>query len=278
MKLPPILLWVSSLAMGVVSAGAETSSALAPNFYGFQSEQLFAERRSELLPVVSATKRGVYVQTKSGPKRVSYPAVRGSKRQYFMADNLIEIHDQNLDFQFVADGSHQSRAIRQMQGLNFSYDVELSKLRHSSHEDAIARMEEIEMERSEFENLTQEAIEEGPHLRPGLHNILNFTVELEAERDIEDAFCALIINYVGAESYDDPSPKKRKAIRAQFIGDIPGGVRHRTTLKFKLGLAEYDPEDYQLYIYDGDGEPVPTPQSRMLKELTPLEVLDLMDR
>ncbi|MDA7916853.1 hypothetical protein N9B49_01385 [bacterium] len=278
MKLPPIVPWAFALSVGVLTAGAETSSDTLPNFYGFQSEQLFAERRSELLPVVSATKRGVYVQTKSGPKRVSYTAVSGSKRKYFMADNLIEIHDQDLDFQFLDDGNHQTRAMSQMQGLNFSYDVELSKLRHSSHEDAVARMEEIEMERSEYEDLTQEAIEEGPRARPGLHNLLNFTVDLQAERDMEDAFCALVIGYVSAESYDDPNPEKKKMIRAQFIGDIPGGIRHRTLIKFNLGLADFDPEDYQLYIYDGDGEPVPTTQSRMLKELTPQEVLDLMER
>lgn len=278
MNLPSIFPWALALAAGIASAEDESPAAVLPNFYGFQSEQLFAERRSELLPVVSATKRGVYVQTKRGPKRVSFSAVRSSKRKYFMAANLIEIHEQDLDFQFVDDGSYQSRAISQMQGINFGYDVEISKLRHTAGANAEQMIEELEMERSDFEDLTQEAVEEGQRPAPGLNNILNFAIELEAERGIEDAFCALVISYVGAETYHDAEPEKRKAIRVQFIGDIPGGVRHRITLKFDLALAEYDAEDYQLYIYDGDGEPVPTPQSRMLKELTPQEVLDLMER
>ena len=263
--------WVgSSLAM------AESPSARPQNFYGFRSGQLFAERRTEFLPVVSATKRGLYVETKSGPKRVSYRAGVGLKRKFFVAANLIEITHQEANFQFQGDGAYEQAAMSQMQGLDFNYDVQISELRHTPGIDAAEQIQELEAQRIEFRDQTSESLEQGDPRWARLQDTLTLTIQLKAEHDVKNAVCLLIIPYTMADSRGKTEQKTQTALRAQYLGNIPGGVPHETTVQFELRAGVYDPANYQLQFYDGEGDPLPTNESFMLKKLTPEEVLDIL--
>lgn len=273
-----ICLLVFTAWMGSAFALAETPSAPPQNFYGFQSGQLFAERRSEFLPVVSATKRGLYVETKSGPKRVSYRAGVGLKRKFFVAANLIEIKGKEPNFQFLGDGAYEQAAMSQMQGLDFNYDVQISELRHTPGIDAAEQIQELEAERIEFRDQTSESLEEGDPRWASLQDTLTLTIQLQAEHDIEHAVCLLIIPYTTAASRGKTEKKTQTAIRAQYVGDIPGGVPHSVTVQFELRAGVYDPANYQLQFYDGEGDPLPTNESFMLKKLTPEEVLDILGK
>ena len=269
---------VFTVGMGVPLAFAKSSPTSPQNFYGFQSAQLFAERRSELLPVVSTSKRGLYVQTKRGSKRVSYQSKVGLRRKIFVSGNLLEITEQKSNFLYLGDGAYEQNVIRQMQGLDFSYDVQMSELRQVSGGNYTQEMQQLEAERSEYRNLAQESVEEGIPDSDGLHDTLNIEIQMQAEHDVEDAFCVLIIPYITAESRDNTEKKTRTALRVQYLGDIPGGIPHQTSVQFDLSVGEYDPADYQLHFYAGNGQPLPPGQSKMLKKLTPEEVLDILGR
>jgi hypothetical protein len=267
----------------IVSVGSSLAFAESPaispqNFYGFQSEQLFAERRQEFLPVVSATKRGLYVETKSGPKRVSYRTGMGLKRKFFVATNLIEINHQEPNFQFIGDGAYEQAAMSQMQGIDFSYDMEISELRHTPGINTAEEIQKLEAERIEFQDQTTESLEQGDPRWASLQDTLTLSIRMQAEHDIADALCLLVIPYITAESRGKTEKKIQTAIRAHYLGDIPGGVPHQTTVQFELRAGVYDSKDYQLLFYDGDGTPLPTNKSRMLKKLTPDEVLDIFGK
>ena len=278
MKNPLISLLALTVGMGSTLALAESQPAGPVNFYGFQSEQLFAERRSDFHPVDSATKRGLYVETKSGTKRVPYRARIGLKRKFFVATNLIEINHKQPNFQFLGDGSYEQAAMSQMQGLDFSYDVEISELRRTPGINVMEEIQEVETRRIQDRNDTSEFLERGDPRWTSLQDTLTLTLQLQAEHDVDDAICVLIAPYITAESRNKTEKEVQKAIRARYLGDIPGGVPYETTVQFELRTGEYDPEDYQLHFYGGDGEPLPSNESRMLKKLTPEEVLDILGK
>ncbi|GAB5559037.1 MAG: hypothetical protein SynsKO_06840 [Synoicihabitans sp.] len=265
--------------MGACVIFAETASPPPQNHYGFQSSKLFAQRQSEPLPVVSATKRGLFVQPRRGsPKRVSYRAAVGLQQQFFVANNLIEITHQETRLTYRESGAYEQAAVSQMQRLDFTYDVEISEQRQLSGNESAEQIQALEAERSDFRDLTLESVAEGNPEVAGLHNGLTLALTLNAEHAIEDAFCAITINYVTAESRGKADKETRAALHAQYLGDIPGGVPHEVTLRFDLAPGEYDTSSYQLLLYRGDAQPLPTKDSKYLKELTPAEVLDLLER
>ena len=278
MKNQTICMLAFAAWMGIPVVEAESPPSVPSNFYGFQSEELFAERRSELLPVVSATKRGLYVETQNGAKRVSYQAKVGIRRKYFIAGNLIEITHQKPNFQFLGDGAYEQNAVSQMQGLDFSYDVQISELRQVSGSDYAQKIQELEAERSDYRDQTSESIEEGAPRMAGLHDTLNLELQLQAEHDVEDAFCILIISYTTDQSRGKTDKKVQTALRARYLGDIPGGAPHQATVQFELSAGEYEPADYRLLFYAGNGQPLPTNESNKLKKLTAEEVIDTMGR
>ena len=265
--------------LGVCAAHSETAPPLPQNFYGFQSSQLFAQRHSEPFPVASANKRGLYVEVKKGStKRVSYRAAVGLLKKFFVADNLIKITGQETRFGYREDGAYEQAAISQMQGIDFSYDVEISELRQLSGNEYGERIQEMEAERSDYRDLTLESVVEGDPKVSGLQNTLTLSLSLQAEHDVKDAFCAFTISYITAESRGKANQETRTALHAQYLGDIPGGVPHEVSIQVDLAAGEYDSSDYQLLFYSGDAQPLPTDKSKHLKELTPAEVVDLLER
>ncbi len=258
-------LFVCIIATHGIAADSEQISNEDSGYHAFLGARIFARYNSEMFPVVSADRKGIYLDIgKRAPKRVRWSTPCLAKPVTSASDNLVKAEEFNYTFYYRKDAYQEERAyddIREKER-ETSFQIGLLGSPNGSTSDQI---EELELERDEFVDQMESAIEKDELLQDGFADSVNVSIKLTPSSDIEEAFCAVMADYNRIDG------QRRVAVKVQRIGEMLGDIPKDLSLSFLLVEGDYKQSRLEFFLFSGDGSPIPTTLSRGLRKLTKTE-------
>ncbi len=242
------------------------SKEIRSGYYSFLGAEILAKHKSQMLPIAFANKKGVFVDTAKGIKRRPWSVTCSAMPEVSISNTLVHVESIEYSFLFLKSSSQEEGAYSAIENKDREIDFKIAAIdRHSAN--SADKIEQLELERDEYEDDIQDMILEGRFDVEGHADSISMKLHLIAPVDIEDAFCAVI---VGHHTIDGQS--QRFAIGIQKLGHLMQNIPETTEFTVILGEGDYSKPSVDLFVYAGSGSPIATTASRELKELSAEEL------
>ena len=261
---------------GALAQGAPSPDQSGTGVFEFSTMTVFKEFKKQSLPVVSADRRGVFIQTDKGLKRQKY----GSKGLTFrptQARSSVLVRATDIDFELanLAAERRQATAAGALeegarQAQNYSDRVNTaSEARQSvllgpgdsaesvtsDSADAWENAENIRAASARFSGTYQAA------------DKIFFEYTLVPNRRIENVSAALVLRHTVVDNRGDPTQRKLTLLGLEKVGDLEAGEPNQA--KFALSFTErfLSNLSVQIYLFDGEMNPVASNLAGPIREL-----------
>lgn len=251
----------------------------ASGYYIFSTADLVAAYKSAYLPVLSGDKRGVYVETGKGIKRIRYSSDCRLFPQSGIADQIVEISDTDYGFLNLRQSKIESSAMSDMMRAEVGTEIEIltkgggmttAPSSGLSAEDEIV-VEGLEANQRHINSVVQESFENDSFNRGVLTDLIDVKFKLTPERDVKNAYCALIVRYFRIDARNSNKPVAGKFVRMKGLGDLDAGRPNNIKFRYPLPEGIVSEDDIELLLFSGDGKALATNQSKNLRPLTVAE-------
>ena len=278
MRLSSALVGLFSVAWPF-SASAERGKDGESSYYVFSSGHLVAGYKSGYLPVLYGDKRGVYVDTDRGIKRLRYSAACKLIPKVGISDQVVTIAEAKYGFDNLKQSRLESDAVSEM--MKNEAATERSILMKGGGiagmppeglseeiQSEINQMKEVQSETNEF---VQESLENDAYGRGELSDIINVRFNLFPEKDVDNVYCAMVVRYLQRDPKNPSQFSRAKVARMKKIGNLDTGRPNKVRFSYPLPEGFVNDRGIELFFFSGDGKPLATNQSRNLRPLTPEE-------
>jgi len=266
---------IGSLAIAF-SAFADDTVARESGYYAFISGDLVAAYKSGFLPVLSGDKKGVYVDTDRGIKRIRYSAECRLIPSLGISDQIITITDAKYGFdnlrQSQLEASAMTEVMREEAAVERTALLRGGGIAGSPPEGPseevqadIDEMKEIQSENSEF---VRESLEDDAYSRGELSDLINVRFDLLPETDLKNAYCAMVVRYLQKDDSNSGKFAKVKMVRMKKIGNLDTGRPNKVRFSYPLSEGFVNDNGIEIFLFSGDGTPLATNLSRNLRPLT----------
>jgi len=283
-----LVVWLQFSVLGAISSAQEDAGDTS-GYFMFLGAELRAEFRSRLLPVLSADRKGLYVDNVKGIKRVRYGARCALEPTVSLSTSIAQIEGLDLNFSNRAQTRRESQALAAMQSAANVSESNVARVNQNiegveadmasgviSREQGEAQIQNLEVESSDIqqsqqnlEDFTQDALAGGDFAPDGVNDTVHLKMDVVSSEDLANAYCAVVLKYVEntAIARLKEGPSVRVFIRK--VGDLQAEIPQRVRFSASLGSeGVYNDAEVELYLFAGDGRPIATNLSRGLKMLT----------
>lgn len=250
----------------VVSAQDPTESLNEESgYYTFRGADILAKYGSKAHPIVSADKKGVYLDIgKKNPKRVRWDTQCMAKPRIGVSNTFVKAEGLNYDFFYRNDGDQEERAYDAIRDKERETSFKIGMLgstgsNGTSNSDEIAA---LESERDEFVNQMETIIDDDDLKQEGHADSINLELTLTPSIDIPEAFCAVMADYYRLDG------QRRVAVKVHRLGDLLQDIPESVSFSLLLAEGDYQKSRVELFLFTGDGDPLPTTLSRGLRMLS----------
>lgn len=267
--------FIGSLSVAVafsVSAADDSESG----YYAFTSGHLVAAYKSGFLPVLSGDKRGVYIDTDLGIKRIRYSTECKLLPKLVISDQLVTISDVKYGFDNLRQSQLEARAMTESMRNEAATERTIllrgggiagSPPEGPSEEvqAQIDEMKEVQAENSEFikESLEQDAYSQGE-----LSDLINVRFSLLPESELENVYCAMLVRYLRRDGNNSGKLAKVQIVGMKKIGNLDMGRPKKVRFSHPLPEGYVNDKGIEILLFSGDGKPLATNLSRNLRPLT----------
>ncbi|MDA7641059.1 hypothetical protein N8787_05410 [Opitutaceae bacterium] len=266
---------IGSLAIAVavsVSAADDSESG----YYAFSSGDLVAAYKSGFLPVLSGDKKGVYVDTDRGIKRISYSTECRLLPKLLISDQVVTISDVKYGFdnlqQSQAEASAMTETMRNEAATERTILMRGGGIAGSPpegpSEEVQAQIDEMKTLQKENSEFVKESLENDAYYRGELCDIINVRFNLLPETDLENVYCVMVVRYLQRDFNFAEKYSKARVVRMKKIGNLDTGRPNKVRYSYPLPEGFVNDKGIELFLFYGDGNPLATNLSRNLRQLT----------
>lgn len=257
-----------------VSVGEPASEE--SGFYAFESGRILVSYKSGFLPVLSADKKGIYIETERGLKKVRYSTPCRLFPHTAISDEIVGISEIEFGFDNLKQARLESSAVTDMMMAEAGTEMAIvlkggsvSGVPSASlSEETAAEIKDLR-DRQELDNETmQRSLEEDAYSRGELSDLINVKFRLQSETDLVNVYCAMVVRYV--QSGFDGSKELRKAavVRMKRVGDLDEGIPEKVKFTYPLAEGFVNEAGIDILLFHGESQPLATNLSRGLRSLT----------
>lgn len=244
--------------------------------FEFSTMAVFKEFKKQSLPVVSANRRGVFLQTDKGLKRQKY----GSKGLTFrptQARSSVLVRATEIDFElanFAAERRQATVAGALEEGARQAQDYS-DRVNTASE----ARQPALLGPGDSVESVTSDsadARENAENLRAASARFsgtyesadkIFFEYTLVPNNDLENVSAAVVLRHNVLDNHGKPTGRKSTLLSLEKIGDLE--AKEPNEVKFALSFTErlLSGLSVQIYLFDGEMNPVASNLASPIREL-----------
>lgn len=277
---------ISAVKIGILavvvafSVSAADSVVSESGYYAFFSGDLVAAYKSGFLPVLSGDKKGVYIDTGLGIKRVRYSTECRLLPKLVISDKVVTISDVKYGFDNLRQSQLEAGAMTEMMQNELATE-RTALLRGGGIAGAppggpseevqaeINEMKEVQAKNSEF---VKESLENDAYSRGAFSDLINVKFNLFSETDLENVYCAMAVRYLRRDRNNSEKLAKAQMVRIKKIGNLNTGRPNKVRFSYALPEGFANDNGIELFLFTGDGKPIATNLSRNLRPLTVAEL------
>lgn len=282
---------IRAVKIGILSVAVALSSSAADSvvgengYYAFSSGDLVAAYKSGFLPVLSGDKKGVYIDTKLGIKRVRYSTECRLIPKLAFSNQFVTISDVKYGFDNLRQSQLEASAMTESMR-NEAATERTAILRgggiagsppEGPSEEIQAEIDELREVQAENSEFVKESLEQDAYSRGQLSDIINVRFNLLPETNLENVFCAMIVRYLRSDQDNSGKLAKVQVSRLKKIGNLNTGRPNKVRFSYALPEGYANDNGIELFLFTGDGEPIATNLSRNLRPLTELERIKVLN-
>jgi len=265
-----------------------TSGEKDSGYYLFLGADLRAKHKSGLQPIMSANRRGIFIDTEKGLKRVPWKTPCTLAPKISLSGELIAIEDVSYDFVFRKRGQLESNAMRDQQRMESGTEVGISKLNaelnmnpnmSDDERDQIEQqISDLRDNQQDFDEFVQDEIDGDKFDSDTLDDSIYLSMNVTPTIDLKNAFCAMVITF---KKYDQRAGKvagKGVIVRVWKMGDLMADIPSKVKMDAQLVMGVYDESTFEFFMFNGDGKPIATNLSRGLQMLTVDQLKEFRER
>ncbi len=248
--------------------------------YVFSGGYLMAEYKSGFLPVLSGDKKGVYIETEKGVKRVRYSNECRLVPNDFISDKIVKILDSKFGFDNLRQSQLETNAMSESMRNEVGTQAEIilkgggiaGAPTEGLSEERQAEIDALKKAQEDHSNLVKESLEDDAYTRGELSDLINVKLELLSEWDLENVYCVMVVNYLRRSGPSFNQYSKSQIVRMKKIGHLAAGISSKVKFAYKLPEGYVNEHGIELVLFTGDGKPLATDQSRNLRRMTMAEL------
>ncbi len=277
---------IKTLIIGILAiavtffASAADRPVSESGHYAFSSGDLVAAYKSGFLPVLSGDKKGVYIDTDRGIKRIRYSTECRLFPKLVISDQVVTISDVKYGFDNLRQSQLEASAMTETMR-NEAATERTILLRGGGIAGAppggpseeiqaeIDEMKEVQSENSEF---VKESLENDAYGRGEFSDIINVKFNLFSETDLKNVYCAMVVRYLQRDRNISEKFSKAQVVRVKKIGNMDTGRPNKVRFSYPLPEGFVNDKGIEIFLFSGEGKPLATNQSRNLQPLTTEEL------
>ncbi|GAB5559028.1 MAG: hypothetical protein SynsKO_06750 [Synoicihabitans sp.] len=263
-----------------VAASADENENHESGYYSFSGGHLIAAYKSEFFPVLSGDRRGVFVDTDQGLKRVRYDSACRLLVKPVVSDRIVEISGIKFGFDNLQHSRNEAAAMSQM--MQDEISTERSILMRGGgiagtppggHDPELqAMLNEMKTVQGENSEFIQETLDNDAYRRGVLSDLINVKFDLLSGDDLEHVYCAMVVRFLRRDQNMEGKFSRTGIVRMKRIGNLSGGKSKRVRFSYPLPEGFVNEHGIELFLYRGDGEPLATNLSKNLRLVDTSEV------
>lgn len=270
---------ISIVIIGMLSAAFAASVSAADSgrrHYAFSSGDLVAAYKSGFLPVLSGDKRGVYVDTGRGIKRIRYSAECRLLPKLGISNQIVTISDAKFGFDNLRQARLETGAVSEMMQNEAATEAAILMKGggiaggppEGLSDEIQAEINEMKTRQAETSEFVKESLEDDAYDRGELSDIINVKFSLLPEKDLENVYCAMLVRYLQRDGNNSGEFAKVQVVRMKKIGNLNTGRPNKVKFSYPLPEGLVNDKGIELFLFSGDGKPLATNLSRNLRPLT----------
>lgn len=267
---------IGSLVVGVASSvSADENTGRQNGYYIFSGGHLVAAYKSGYLPVISADKKGVYINTDRGIKRIRYSTECKLISKLAISDQVVAVSELKYGFDNLRQSQLESQAVSEM--MQNEAATEASILMKGGGiagappgglseelQAEINQMKEVQSETSEF---VKESLENDAYGRGELSDIVNVRFNLLPETDLKNVYCAMVVRYLQKDPIIPGKLSRARVVRVKKIGSLDTGRPNKVRFSCPFPEGFVNEKGLELFLFHGEAKPLATNLSRNLRPL-----------
>ncbi len=245
-------------------------------YYSFISGELVAAYESGFLPVLYGDRRGVYVDTDRGIKRIRYSTECRLISKMGISDQIVTIADAKYGFDNLRQAQLETDAVSEMMQNEAATETAIimkgggiaGAPPGGLNEEVQAEINEMKALQAETSGFVQESLEYDAYGRGELSDIINVRFDLFSEADLENVYCAMLVRYLQKNRDTSGKLAKARIVRMKKIGNLVAGRPNRVRFSYPLPEGFVSNKGIEIFLFSGEGKPLATNLSRNLNPLT----------
>ncbi|MEM9157886.1 MAG: hypothetical protein AAGB46_02465 [Verrucomicrobiota bacterium] len=248
--------------------------------YVFRGVDLTVKFKSQYSHVVLADKKGLHIETDKGTKRVRYSAKCRFLNKIGISNTLVAIEDYDISFDYAKQAQLEAAAVSDMFRSEAQTDIEIARLgggalmesRMRLSSEARDEIEDLQNSQMDLEEQVRLSIESGDFGNTELRDFISVKMNLVAPRDIENAYCAVVVRYRGRDRNRTQETVPMSIGKVKRVGDLLADIPEKLQFSFVVPEGFISEDDCEFYLFSGKGINLATSRSVGLKQLSDEEI------
>lgn len=247
--------------------------------YAFRAVEITTQTKWGDAPVVAAGRWGLRVDTPAGIKRASYAGNFRINPKVGYATEIVEVNTFEISLNNRREEELQSQAMGELQQYQSGTDLAIANVSAGDRNISASTEQQIERLNDNYEDLEElirQTVDDGDYGSLELKDSIVINLELNSPRDIEDAFCVILVGY-NAPNPKAPEGREFKRIgRINRIGDLKANTVEKSKLRMRVPAGYLKDAIYGFHLLTGENANIATTKSTGLRELTEDELAALL--
>ncbi len=271
MKYPLILLVVLySFSIHAFAQDASEAEQQESGYYIFRGSEILVRYKNLALPIASTDKKGVYLQKGDGTKKVRWSSPCMANPLITVSNKFIDLSDLQYEFVYQKASNSEELAYEAIREKERQTNSDIIAVYEGSSTTKLQDIAELEYEREEFEDATDTTIRNGELLAEGFADSIQLKMTLTPTFDLKNSYGAIMVDYTKLDG------ERRVAVKLHRIGDLLQGIPEVVTISTHLGEGDYRSSRIEIFLFEDNGTPLPTPLSSSLRMLSTTELKELI--
>jgi len=275
-----MMTWFYRLLLISVCTGSliAKESAEGETVYAFRAVDVTVQTKWGDAPVVTAGRWSLRVDTPAGVKRVSYKRNFRLEARVGFTTEIIEVSTFETSLSYQRKYELESQARAELQQYRSGTEAAIANLNAGDlniSANTEERTQQLNYEYSQLEETIQQSLAAGDYGSLELKDSIAINLELISPRDIEEAYCLVLLGY-NVPNPTSPGGREFENIgRIIRIGDLKANAVEKSKLRLRVPAGYLEDAHYIFYLLTGESENLATTKSLGLRELTSDERAEL---
>lgn len=255
-------------------AAAERESPAIKWGYLFKGIQPHKAVNNHYFPVMGANKKGLFVETLKGLKRVKYGQLGISLKPtmqvtpYFARIEVIDAvfenraqlrRDSALETALQADVEYAQAKMDQLNSIDPTERVQ-------GQPEGVSN-EEFQADLAESSDSSRSLMQAIAGAGSQVADTVFLTIEVTPAVDIEDAYAAIVLYHDAFDKEGKPTGRST-ILDIEKIGDLSGAIPNKVVIDLTTREQLIQNLEFKFYLFSGEGQPIATNASGTIQEIS----------